>query len=283
MCVLYRTGDHGGETLKIFFSKNLSDLEFDLGNTLCVYHRQYKPCLPHIKNCNYIEFSELETQYKTYSFDGYDAIVFIGANKFFTPSSRIHPVFEYIPYSLPERIQLVSVDRAPYVGELWRIWAHFYLTKTEFGGYTYSYLLETHYNQFREGLRLDSPLSTDKIREYSKGVVAIDYRHYFKLPHISVIQVDPDTHREYQELKARLFEQYDHVSKIIRGLSKFAQEACPDRRIPQLHKCFDTPDNISIVRTDLMVDEFLTNRILEKIREVNSVCEALYTQQEANR
>lgn len=281
MCVLYCKRDNGGEFLKIFFSKDISRLEFDLGKTLCIFHHQYRRCLPKIHDGLFMEFAELKSQYRSYDFEKHDAIVFVGANKFLTPSSRIDPIFEFIPYSLPQDVQIISVDRVPYVGDLWRIWMHFYLTKTEsrFGGYTYSYLLETHYNQYLEGIREDNPLDIRKIVEYSKGIVNIGYDRYFSQPTIRVIKVSPDVHEKYARIKAELFEKYDHISKIIQGLAKFAQSVCPSRKIPQIHRCFDSPDNIDIIRTDLKIDEFLVNKILEKIDEVNMVTKALYSMQ----
>jgi hypothetical protein len=66
-----------------------------------------------------------------------------------------------------------------------------------------------------------------------------------------------------------------HATKIIKSLSNFAKASCPQRLIPAEHKIFETPDNVCIVRTDLKVDEYLTGRLLEKIREVNTVCEAM--------
>jgi hypothetical protein len=182
---------------------------------------------------------------------------------------------ELLPYGLPKEIKLISIDTSPYIGPLWRLWAHFYFTKTAFGEYTYSYLLESHFNGFQDGVRPENPLAYEKIREYASGNVSIEYERYFAEPIIEVIELTASAHVEYQELKADLFEEHDHIQKIIKGLADFAKESCPERRIPAEHKIFETSEKINIIRTDLKVDEYLTNCLLKKIDEVNAVCEVL--------
>ncbi len=259
----------------ILFSRHPERIEIEVGAAICVYHRQYAAVLPKIENCEAIEFGRLceEFQHRDY-FAGKDTVVFVGANKFFTPSTRFHPVFEVLQYGLPG-LKRYSVDIAPYIGPLWRLWPHFSLAGVEFGGYTYSYLLESHYNAFLEGVREGNPLSLEAIRRFAAGHVRVDYDRYFSEPTVTVIETLPAVHQEYQSLKARLFEGCSTIGPIMKGLSDFARAACPERRIPQEHKIFETPDSVRIVRTDLPIDRYLTDRLLDKMTEVNRVVEVL--------
>ncbi len=259
----------------IIFSKDISKIKIKAKAAICIYHKYYAKILPQIENCEFVEFKYLCDNYQnTNFFNNKDTVVFVGANKFFTTSTRFHPVFEILQYGL-EGMQRYSVDIAPYIGQLWRLWAHFSFANVEFGGYTYSYLLESHYNAFLEGAREQNPLSLENIKKYADGHVYIDYDRFFSDPKVEIVSLLPTVHDEYQKLKAKLFDENDKINPIIKGLSDFAKSVCPDRRIPQEHKIFETPDDIHIVRTDLKVDEYLTNKLLNKISEVNKVVEAL--------
>lgn len=260
---------------QIIFSKHPENLRFSLGPACCIYHKQYARKLPQVADCDFLEYDAFAKEYDSYNFNWKRTMFFVGANKFFNSSTRIHPVMELLPYGLPKDMTLVSIDTSPYIGPLWRLWAHFYFTKVPFGEYTYSYLLESHFKGFQDGVRQDNPLDLEKIRQYAAGYVSIDYQRYFVDPVVEVVELPPAIHAEYQELKATLFEEQDHIQKIIKGLADFAKEACPDRHLPAEHKIFETPENISICRTDLKVDEYLTSILLEKIQEVNAVCEVL--------
>ncbi len=259
----------------IFFSRHPERIEIDAGPAICVYHRAYADKLPRVASCEVIEFGRLCDEFQGRDFfAGKKAVIFVGANRFFTPSTRFHPVFEILQYGLPGMARY-AVDVAPYIGPLWRLFPHFSLAGVEFGGYTYSYLLESHYNAYLEGARAENPLSLDRIRRYAAGHVAIDYARYFAEPAVEVVPMPPDVRREYQALKVRLFDEHDGIGPIIKRLADFARAACPIRNIPQEHRIFETPDEVRIIRTDLKVDEYLTSRLLDKIAEVNRVVEAL--------
>ncbi|TRZ48858.1 MAG: hypothetical protein D4S01_09680 [Dehalococcoidia bacterium] len=262
--------------MPIVFSKHTEDLTLPMKNAVCVYHRQYAKSLPSVEGAEFVEFNDLCKNYDSYSgFKQCDAVVFVGINKMFNPSTRIHPVYELLPYGLPKDITLVSMDKSPYIGSLWRIWPHFYITKTPFGEYTYSYLLESHHNSFLDGVRSENPLDLNLIKQHADKNVQIDYDQYFSLPKIEIIEMSPDIHSEYQELKEELFNEHDRIVPIIRGLANFAKSECKERKIPMEHKIFETPNDVQIVRTDLKVDEYLANKLMTKIDEVNRVCEML--------
>jgi hypothetical protein len=259
----------------ILFSKHPERIEIDAGKTVCVYHRQYSKILPKIPNGEYIEFGKLCDTFQTHNyFEGKDVVVFVGANKLFSSSTRFHPVFDVLQYGL-EGMQRYAVDTSPYIGPLWRVFPQFSLAGISFGEYTYSYLLESHYNSFIEGMRPDNPLTLDNIRAYARGHVSIDYERYFSETVVEIIPMHEDVHEKYRTLKARLFDEEIHATKIIKRLSDFAKVSCPKRSIPAEHKIFETPDAVRIVRTDLKVDEYLAGKLFDKIREVNAVCEAM--------
>jgi hypothetical protein len=261
---------------RIYLSKNPKALDIPVtGNTICIYHRYYAKILPWIDDCDFIEFKKFcDTSSKQDYFNRKQSVVFIGPNRMFNASSRNHPVFDILQYGLSGMERFV-VDIAPYVGPLWRIFPHFSLAGLPFGEYTYSYLLESHYNSFQDGVRQDNPLDLESIREYARGNVHIEYDRFFSPPSIEVIPLPTSAHLAYQELKTDLFEENDNIAPIIKGLADFARSECKDRKIPQEHKIFETPDKIEIVRTDLKVDEYLTSQLVAKMDEVNQVCEVL--------
>ncbi len=260
----------------IIFSKHPEKIQIPASSAVCVYHKAYMKCLPKVDNCVYVEFEHLcNTFQQNDYFADKDTVVFVGANKFFTPSTRFHPVFEILQYGLPG-LKRYSIDIAPYIGPIWRLWAHFSFAGVPYGDYTYSYLLESHYNAYLDGAREDNPMAFNKIAQYAAGNVSIDYTRYFAEPSVRIVYLTEAVHREYQELKARLFDECSTITPIIRGLSRFASLHCRERHIPQEHRIFDFPDSIRIVRTDLKVDEYLTNKLLEKIAEVNKVVEVLH-------
>lgn len=260
----------------VTFSKHPETIEFDLKNAICVYQKQYAKKLPKIDNCEFIEFEKLCQTFQTQDyFFRKDAVVFVGLNKMFTTSTRFHPVWDLLQYNMPAGIQKYCVDIAPYMGPLWRIWPHFNLAGLATGEYTYSYLLESHYNAYLEGVRADNPLSIENIKEWAAGNIQIDYTSYFNEPEIKIIEMSEDIHEGYQTLKADLFETYDSIQPILKQLSTYAKDNCKERKIPQEFKIFETPEKVEIVRTDLKIDEYLTGKLVTKMEEVNNIVEAL--------
>ena len=260
----------------VAFSKHPEELVFNIENAVCIYHKQYAKKLPQITDCEYIEFEKLCKTFQTQDyFSGKNAVIFVGLNKMFTTSTRFHPVWDLLQYNLPSNIKKYCVDIAPYMGPLWRIWPQFNLAGLQTGEYTYSYLLESHYNAFLEGVRQENPLSIGNIKEWGSGNVQIDYTQYFSEPSIKIIEMTEDVHEGYQTLKEDLFETYDTIGPILKQLSAYAKEHCKERKIPQEFKIFETPENVEIIRTDLKIDEYLAGKLVTKMIEVNQTVEAL--------
>lgn len=261
---------------RIFFSKNMKSLNIPVaGNTICIYHKQYEKCLPWMDDCQFVEFGKLCDTFQEHDyFTEKDSVVFIGANKLFTTSTRFHPVFEILQYGL-NGMERFAVDISPYVGSLWRIFPHFSLAGIPFDEYTYSYLLESHYNSYLEGVRVDNPLDIRKIKQYAAENVSIDYQRFFAEPSVKIVEVSSDVHDGYLALKKELFYKYSDINKIIRGLVDYAKSACIERLVPSEHKIFEMPEEVHIIRTNLKVDEYLAGKLLTKISEVNQVVEAL--------
>ncbi|MFZ5986375.1 MAG: hypothetical protein ACOYWZ_04505 [Bacillota bacterium] len=262
---------------KIIFSKQLQSLRIPCyEGTLCIYANQYKNILPNIENCKYIDFKYFANNFREVNFlQKIKRIIYVGLNKIFTLSSRNHPVFDLLQYNIPSNIEKYSIDLCPYFGEIWKIWIHFNFVGYDFGGYTYSYLLETNYNKFKEGISKDNPVSLEKIKEYAKNKIEIEYSYYFNKPTIQVKPVSEESMNEYSILKQELFEEHNQLSPILKKLSEFAQQCYKDRKIPRIIDIFNNPDNIIIFRTTLKVDEYLTNELLEKISEVNTLIKEL--------
>lgn len=251
------------------------------GRVVCVYHKQYRDQLPQMPDGHAIAFDALCDSYQTTDhFAAAESVAFVGANKFFNPSTRFHGVFELLQYGLPQ-IPCYSIDTAPYVGPIWRLWTHWSLSRQPWDGYTYSYLLESHYNAHREGARPEDPMSDARILANAAGCVSIDYQRYFSDPVEHVCHQPSDIHARYQRLKSDLFESHDTIGPIIKGLSGFASDVYPARSIPQAHRIFLDPDRVHIVRTDLPIDRYLADQIKAKINEVNHVCGLLNAASEA--
>lgn len=263
---------------RILLSKHPEDLVVPApGPVVMVYHKQYAKRLPTADDCTPVEFGRLcETFAEEDHFADARSAVFVGANKFFNSSTRFHPVFDILQYGLPG-IERWSVDTSPYIGPLWRLWPHFSFSGVPFGPYTYSYLLESHYNSYLDGQRAENPLSDDEIRTHAWGQVAMDYDRYFGEPVIEAVPAAADWHALYQERKEELFATETDIKPILRGLAQVAKDACKERKIPPEHKIFETPDAVRIVRTDLKVDIYLTTVLLEKMAEVNHICEVLHS------
>lgn len=202
-----------------------------------------------------------------------DSVFMVGVSRLLTPSTRISPIWEHL-FNTVDRKKIIAIDVPPYRGEIWRLWFSFWISGTDFDGYTYSYLLETHYKTWRDGKRPENPLSMERIRAHA-GDVQVEYERFFEPPSVAVVAMPPSIHRDYQALKAKLFDEHDDIKPIIKGLADFAKKAYRGRLIPQEHKMFDTPEAVRIVRTDLKVDEYLAGQLIDKIDEVNAVCEAL--------
>lgn len=260
----------------VTFSKHPENLVFELDNAMCVYQKQYAKKLPKITDCKFMEFEKLCETFQTQDyFSGKNAVVFVGLNKMFTTSTRFHPVWDLLQYNLPSNIKKYCVDIAPYMGPLWRIWPQFNLAGLQTGEYTYSYLLESHYNAFLEGVRTDNPLSIGNIKQWANGNIQIDYTKFFEDPEIKIIKMSEDVHEGYQTLKADLFETYDSIGPILKQLAAYAKEHCKERKIPQEFKIFETPGSVEIIRTDLKIDEYLTGKLVTKMKEVNQIVEVL--------
>lgn len=260
----------------VTFTKHPEELAYNVGKAVCVYQKQYAKKLPKIENCEYLEFEKLCETFQTQDcFTGFDSVIYVGLNKMFTTSTRFHPVWDLLQYNMPNGIQKYCVDIAPYMGPIWRIWPHFNLAGIKTGEYTYSYLLESHYNAFLEGARDENPLSVENIKGWASETVQIEYTKYFSEPSIKIIETPEDAHEGYQTLKADLFETYDTIGPILKQLSAYAKEHCKERKIPQEFKIFETPENVQIVRTDLKIDEYLTGKLVSKMKEVNQIVEAL--------
>jgi hypothetical protein len=261
---------------RILLSKFPGALEIPApGPVVMVYHKQYAKRLPTVDDCTPVEFGRLcETFAKEDLFAGARSVVFVGANKFFNASTRFHPVFDVLQYGLPG-IERWSIDTSPYIGPLWRLWSHFSFAGVPFAPYTYSYLLESHYTSYLDGQRAENPLSDDEIRTHARGQVLLDYDRYFGEPVVEIVPVGDDVHRLYAERKEELFATETDSKPVIRGLAQVAKDACKERKIPAEHTLFETPDAVRIVRTDLKVDIYLTSVLLNKMAEVNHICEVL--------
>lgn len=261
----------------IYFVENIAGLELSLpGRTLCLHHKDYEP--PQV-DADVLQFAAFQARYKQEpDLLDYDSILFVGTNRIITPSNRTDPVFEVL-FSGTQHIDKVSVDRTPFINsDPWRFWFHFGITNIQYAGYDYSYAAETDYDKFRDGESGYNPFSVEEMVRWSQGVVCIDYDAYFDWEVVEV-RVMPHVVDAYEELKAELFRTESGPRPVVRKLAKFAQEWCPERYIPQPYVAFRHPKNIQIVKTNLKVDDYLTDRVVSLMRLTNDYLRSMYHEQ----
>lgn len=233
--------------------------------SLCIYHASLAPPVAAGPSMEFTEFRRAPRK----NLNGVKRLVIAGLNKIITPGNRTDEVFEVLFNNTPD-LEKISVDRTLFDAAPWRLWFHFGATNSHYDGYTYSYLIESHYRAWLEGIRETNPVSTDAVLRNARRVVTCAYDQYFSGPVASLVSLDASVHADYQKLKARCFDECGSATQIIARLSAFAQAACGARNVPSQAKLFRSRDP-HIVMTDLAVDRFLVGQIEQSIDLTNAI------------
>ncbi len=239
------------------------DLNLPVG-ALCVHHKASMP----VPGCESMTFAAFAEKPQT-ALKGRNAVVVVGMSRARTPSNRAQPYWDALYHFDGPRY---SVDRTLFVGEPWRALWHFNLVGAPYQVYTYSYLAETHWRAYREGLRADDPFSADALIDAGRGVITSDKARFFDLT-VETVPVGESAHAGYQAEKTAAFAEEHTFAAIMRRLSVFAANACPARSMPTTTRVFDDPAQ-RVVQTDLGIDEYLVDEIVSVADITNRVAEA---------
>ncbi len=250
----------------IILAKDIGAGQLDVGSeAVCVRHRDY--AAPITRNgCLHVTHEELVADHRR-ALAGRNTMVVVGLSRIATPSNRtkVGPLL----WGPLDGVRRISVDRTLFVAEPWRAWWHFGAVGVRYREYTYSYLAESHWRAAQDGIR-DDPFSIEAIAECGAGVVRSEDERHFERIDVEVVAMPAQTHAAYQDLKARAFDEEHTAKAIIARLASFAAEACPQRSIPTASRLFAS-DAHRIVRTDLRVDEYLVNRLLDLARLTDAI------------
>jgi hypothetical protein len=253
-------------TAKILLCEDTSMAAPDVhGKTLCVCHKAYQPP---VGNWPCVSFDRFRDEAREL-IRGLDSLIFVGMTRAITSGNRTEMVFEILHNKTAE-LHKISVDTYLFRAEPWRAWFHFGYAGVPYRDYAYSFIAESHYNTYIDGVRTENPFSLEEITRWGDGVICSDHGRYFEEPIIQVVETSPDDQKRYAEFKATCFREETSPRPIIRRLSEFAQQVFPDRSIPGYAQLFGSRSH-RIVATDLAVDRWLVAGIRETMHITNGV------------
>jgi hypothetical protein len=240
------------------------------GKTLAVYHDSYTPPLS-LADVS-IPFADFKKRCRGLV-KGIDCLVFVGLSKAMTPSNRTADVWELL-FNQISSVRKISIDNMLFISEPWRSWFHFGFTGTKYRDYTYSFIAESNYKAFVDGVREDNPFALKEIIAWGSGKISCDYQSFFDLE-VKVVEAGASVHAEYAELKRAAFDEEVAINKIVSRLSAFAATACSSRNIPNSRRFFSQKHH-DIIATDLPIDAWLVSRLKDFAVIVNGTAEAFF-------
>jgi hypothetical protein len=203
---------------------------------------------------------------------GEGTMVMVGLSRIFTPSNRckMHEIF----HRPRPGMGWFSLDDRLFVGEPWRMIWHFTAVGQDYAGMTDSYLAESRFDR-AEAEREPCPFRLDEVIRYGTGaIVATDgYRHGRIL--VEEYQTTDAEKERYDAEKAQAFEHEKTLAAILKRLTAVAKSCLSRRMIPGPSQISNYPTGASIrvVRTDLPVDRFLTDRLQKVVDLTNGIAE----------
>jgi len=259
-------------TPRIILTHDPAAVSIDAGpEALCVRHPAYQAPRT-AAGCLHVDWQEFEAEPRRWM-DGRSLVVVVGLNRIITPGNRTREVFEVL-YNLSRDVRKLSIDQTLFVAEPWRAWFHFGFVGAPYREYTYSYLAESHWRAHQDGVRSENPFSQEALARWGAGIVQTTYAHHFDIS-VEAVELPEETHAEYARLKAEAFDEEHTIAAIIKRLSAFAQEACPQRSIPTPARLFERRQH-RIVKTELRVDEHLVGRLLTLADLTNTIAATFY-------
>ena len=195
-------------------------------------------------------------------------VILVGLSKMITPANRTEAGAVLLR---PTTAQRIVVDRWLFVAEPWRAWFAFGAVGAAYDGYTYSYLAESHHKAALDGKRPADPFRPEALTRWGHGVITapdawrIDLRE-------TVLSVDDATRAAYAEEKARAFEEEHTEHALLRRLGAWAQARVPGRAVPAPADLWRR-ERVDVVRTDLGVDRYLTDRLRRLAHLTNHIAD----------
>lgn len=236
---------------------------------LCVYKDQNP-----VSGVDAIKFKEFKEEPRK-KLNEYETLIMVGLSNMMTPSNRTDEVWEYTFNQMDKNC--ISIDKYLFRSDPWRTWFHFGLIDAEYRDYTYSYLAETDYEKYYNGLSEKNPLSYKEIKKWGGGLIESNYKRYFKKFDIKVgYQVNPSEEYEYMEKLDELFKTKNTIGQVIRGLESYAEDIHPGRNVPSRHKLFKGDRSFQLNVTDLPVDEWKSNYLKYLADFTNRILEGFY-------
>jgi len=263
----------GWHLRQILLTRDTASLSLELGKgMLCVVSKGY-PCPLVGTECDRMPWVDFKSNPREIA-GRYDGLCVVGMNKMINLKNRTDAVFEFL-HNDSSQFRKISVDRTLFVSEAWRSWFHFGFLGAKYREYTYSFLAESHWKAFQDGIRPDDPFSLDEIAKWGKGIIRSDHRRFFDELDVVVISANGDAHDRYRKLKEECFEREHTIGAILKRLAAFASGICEERILPTMSKLFDSYTHRIIV-TDLGVDRWLLGRIRETVDLVNGIAGEFY-------
>lgn len=229
-----------------------------------------------IVGCESVPLDEFATAPRDYLAD-YETAIFLQLMDMMTPSNRTDDVWEvaFNQLSMPT----VSVDEYLFRSDPWRAWFHFGLVDAEYRDYTYSYLAESDYDQYFDGLTDDNPFSLAEIRTWGDGVIESRYRRYFRTFDVTVgYEADAAEEYEYSERLDDLFARKNTIGQVRRAMESYADELYPDRHLPTRHQLFRGSKEWELCITDLPIDRWKASYLQDLVDLTNGIGEAFYVE-----
>jgi hypothetical protein len=241
----------------IILAKDTGMVVRDWGNALCVRHRDYSAPMA----------SVLYEDYEPSMLREKDTMLVVGLSRILTPANRTK-VGPHLLRPL-QGIRRISLDSVLFIVEPWRAWWHFGCVGARYREYTYSYLAESRWRAAQE-CHGEDPFSLGELAKWGDGIVESMVDRYFERVTTEVIEVGVYVEREYQALKTKCFDEEHTPAAIIKRLSDFAAEVCPQRSIPAMSQLFKR-DEHAIVATNLGVDRWLTGQLTAMVELTNGI------------
>lgn len=248
--------------MKIQFLKNiksaiLPDIPED---TYIIYRDGYE--LPDIKGVKgIIEFEKFKEIYSNLHANMY---ILVGLNRIITPSNRTNFVFEHL-FTLSADVPKISLDTEPFIGEPWRLWFHYGVTKTGKFGIPYSYAIETEWQHWFYRNGNESRFSPDNL----ELCITDTYSNLDKLIYISEFYEPTNNDFEwYEEIKTFVFDKYNSPKLFINNILKL----CNARF--KLKYGFDSyKENTKFVLPELNIYRFVDEENKRRIGAYNRIIE----------
>jgi hypothetical protein len=255
----------------------------DPAKCLIVYHKQSRVVdgtLMWLANAGaqLVEFADYGKDAQAALIDDDQAtMIVVGISDMIRPSNRCDIRFEYM-YNFAKPGAKYIIDHVPFLQEKWRTWYPYGVIDPAILLYPHSYAIESAYLNYEDGLAEDDPLDIGWIIDRVQAWTEIDYRRYFDWDvEFIVHRATADQHREYVQLKDKLFKECSTIKPVIAELAKFAQSICQERSIIiDTRKLYKLTGDTVYHMTDLNVDWYLRGEIERVVTDTNRLTEGLY-------